>query len=129
MAFGAASTATAGVATATSPQVPAAPSASAEALARADRLLSEVGATAGYALWYGADDEDLLRAMVQQSNLQFVVVDTDPQRVARLQASLDQAQWYGNRVSVILSTPGALRSATVFRPGRARRQTAHSRTR
>ncbi len=76
-------------------------------------MLSEAGAADGYALWYGAEDEELLRAFVHRSQMQIVVVDEDPQRVG-VRQTFDQAQLYGKRVSVHLGTPRSFGAPPYF---------------
>ena len=82
---------------------------SAEAVARAEQLLS-AGDTAGYALWYGAEEEELLDAVVSRSTFaELVIVDPDPARVERLRRRYDQAGCYG-AVSVHVGEPQGFRA-------------------
>lgn len=66
-----------------------------EAVALAEQLLHS-GDTEGYALWYGAGDEELLDAVVSCSKFaELVIVDPDPARVDRLRRRYDAAGVYG----------------------------------
>ena len=69
-----------------------------EAQARAEQLLQTTGVREGYALWFGADDERLLEAVVLASDLHLVVVEADAARVAALRRRFDEAGLYGRRV-------------------------------
>lgn len=76
-----------------------------EQAARADALLGALGAREGYCLWFGADDEPLLEAVVTASQFHLVVVDGDAERVDRLRRRLDDAGLYGRRVAVVRGEP------------------------
>jgi outer membrane protein assembly factor BamB len=78
-----------------------------QAAERARRLLAAAEHPAGYALWFGVEDEQLLRAVVAAAgdDLQVVAVDPDANRVDRLRREFDAAGWYGRRVSVHVGTP------------------------
>jgi outer membrane protein assembly factor BamB len=77
-----------------------------EAAARRAKELLSVGASEGYAIWYGADDEALLDAVVAQSPfVELAIVDRDPLVVDRLRRRFDQAGLYG-KVTVHAATPG-----------------------
>ena len=76
-----------------------------DAAGRAERLLRQAGARDGYALWFQADDEPLLEAVLAASDLHVVVVDSDEERVARLRRRFDAAGWYGRRVAVHAGDP------------------------
>jgi outer membrane protein assembly factor BamB len=78
-----------------------------EAASRAERLLRQTEAREGYALWFEADDEPLLEAVLAASDLHVVVVDSDADRVARLRRRFDAAGWYGRRVAVHAGDPFA----------------------
>ena len=77
-----------------------APEPAAEIVTRAQQLVQRADAAEGYALWYGADNTDLLHAVLSQSKLRVVVVDPDEQHVNRLRAQCDAAGLYGSRVAI-----------------------------
>jgi len=81
----------------------------AEAASRAEHLLRQTEAREGYALWFQADDEPLLEAVLAASDLHVVVVDSDADRVARLRRRFDAADWYGRRVAIQAGDPLAFR--------------------
>ena len=87
---------------------------SADAVTRAEQLFN-AGDTAGYALWYGAEEEELLDAVVSRSTFaELVIVDPDPARVERLRGRYDQAGCYG-AVSVHVGEPQDFRPRTTSR--------------
>ena len=63
----------------------------ARANSRAERLLNTAGVREGYALWFGVDDDQLLKAVVAQSQLHVVAVERDDWKVASLRERLDRA--------------------------------------
>jgi len=78
----------------------------ADAAAVVTKLLAATEAE-GYALWYGASDEPLIRALAAQSPFsQLAIVDSNQQTVARLQQQIDAAGSYG-KVTVHHSQPEA----------------------
>lgn len=81
----------------------------AEAAKRAEQLLGQAETREGYALWFQADDEPLLEAVLAASDLHVVVVDSDAERVARLRRRFDAAGLYGRRVAVQAGDPLAFR--------------------
>ncbi len=73
-------------------------------LRRATEILA-AGEAQGYALWFGAADEELALAIAQLSPfVQLAIVDEDAQRVERLRQQIDRAGRYGT-VTVHHSTP------------------------
>ncbi len=65
------------------------------ALRRAQELL-DFGDATGYALWFGAEDEELLDAVVVNSTfVELSIVDADPARVERLRRRFDGTGHYG----------------------------------
>jgi len=77
----------------------------AEAVARAKELLTQAKASEGYALWFGLDDADLLKAVLSESKLHMVAVDPDAAKVAELRKQFDAAGLYGSRVAVHQGDP------------------------
>lgn len=75
-----------------------------EQLRRAAEILA-AGEGQGYALWFGAADEELTLAVAKLSPfVQLAIVDQDAQRVERLRQQIDHAGRYG-AVTVHHSTP------------------------
>jgi outer membrane protein assembly factor BamB len=66
----------------------------------AERMLELLGADRGYALVLGAEDGCLAYELARRSNLNVVVAESDPEKVATMRRMLDQAGYYGPRVSV-----------------------------
>jgi len=77
----------------------------AEAVTRAKELLTQAKAREGYALWFGLDDADLLKAVLSESKLHVVAVDPDVAIVAELRKQFDAAGLYGSRVAVHQGDP------------------------
>jgi len=71
----------------------------------AKHLLQTTGQTQGYAIWYGIDDPDRLEAIVTNSRLHVVAIDTDAEKVTRLRRRFDQAGLYGTRVTIHMGLP------------------------
>ncbi len=76
-----------------------------EALERAAAILEKAEARDGYALWFGADDRELLEAVVRQSRLQVVVADANAAKVEPLRHYFDACGLYGQRVVVHAADP------------------------
>jgi outer membrane protein assembly factor BamB len=75
----------------------------------AERILQS-GNSEGYAIWFGAEDESLLDALIEVSPFaELVIVDEDPARVDGLRRRLDAAGVYG-AVSVHQGTPREFRA-------------------
>ena len=68
----------------------------------ADKILATSGVRSGYAvlLSAGADDGGGIESLVRQSELQWVVFESDAQKCARLRQRLDAADLLGTRVAV-----------------------------
>ncbi len=81
-----------------------------EATTRAKRIIQQTGAREGYALWFGAEDVDLLEACLAATDLHVIVVDPDASRVDRLRRRLDAAGLYGRRVAACVGDPAAFPS-------------------
>ena len=61
--------------------------------------------SAGYALWFGVDDGQLLQAFLRQSQLHVVAVDPDAAKVHALRQSFAAAGLYGSRVALHIGDP------------------------
>ena len=85
------------------PAVPAvSPSAAdSRAAAQARRVIEASGVRQGYALMLGAADAELAVALVRQSDLEVVMLESDEDRIRRLRQRLDEAGVYGVRASVL----------------------------
>ncbi len=70
-----------------------------------DRLLTRIDEDAGYALMLGAGSGDLLRELINRSDLHVVVVESDAEIVRNLRDDLVSAGWYGRRAAVIEAEP------------------------
>ena len=109
------------------------PELSPEAATRAQQLIQSADAAEGYALWYGANDTNLLHAVLSRSKLRVDVVDPDVEHVNRLRFQLDSAGIYGSRVAVhvgdplsFLAPPYIANLIVIGRPWAARYATARS---
>lgn len=72
---------------------------------RAAAILEESDVHNGYCLAVGIGTGGLVRELARQSDLEIVVIDSDPQAVSRLRSELDRSGLYGTRVSVIVGDP------------------------
>ncbi len=91
------------------PPPPSASAAANPAAARiAEHLLLRSGVTRGYALVLGATDGSVVVELVRQSDLEIVVIESDPARVQNLRRLFDQAGIQGIRASVHSIEPGPL---------------------
>ncbi len=68
---------------------------------KVNRLLSRVGKTEGYGLIYGIEDGDLLAALALNSNLSFIGVDPDKNKIDKLRRRFDKMGLYGQRISLL----------------------------
>ena len=71
-----------------------------EATERATALLKQADGPEGYALWLSLDDRELLEAVLRQSKLQIVGLDSDAAKVAQLRRYFDARGLYGRRVAL-----------------------------
>jgi len=71
----------------------------------AKSLLEELGETDGYGLVLGAGSGDLLKALLAQSKLHLVVVESDAERVRNLRDELVAGNLYGRRAAVVEADP------------------------
>ena len=69
------------------------------------QLISRAAASDGYAIWYGADEIEFLSAILAESNLRVVVVESDQARVDELRRTFDGRGQYGRRITVHLGDP------------------------
>jgi hypothetical protein len=71
----------------------------------AERLLQNTGIRHGHALVLGLRDGRLVEELVHQSELSIIGVDADADKVSALRRRLDDAGWYGTRVSLLVANP------------------------
>jgi outer membrane protein assembly factor BamB len=76
---------------------PSTPTAGAVAAAR--NLLDRLDDRAGYGLVFGADDRDLIDALIAGSDMRLAVVDPDSKKVEALRRHYDALGLYGSRVT------------------------------
>ncbi len=84
---------------------PQPPQADAAMTARAKAILTAADAAEGYALCFGVEDGQLLEALLANSKLHFVAVDSDAAKVDRLRRRLDAAGLYGKRITLHVGDP------------------------
>jgi outer membrane protein assembly factor BamB len=72
--------------------------------ALAGELIDKAGADQGFVLYFGAPDVALLDALLQASQLQLVVVDSDAARVESLRRQYEAAGLYASRISLHVGT-------------------------
>ena len=71
---------------------------------RAAFILRQTGVNAGYALYYGLQDTELLLALAQSSELTFIALDPDAKRVAAMRRYFDQLGFPARRIHFLQST-------------------------
>lgn len=71
----------------------------------AKSLLHNIGATNGYALWFGEDNPARIAAVLGASKLRLVVVNQDAASVDRLRRTFDAVGLYGKRMTAHVGTP------------------------
>jgi len=71
----------------------------------AENIVEETNATAGYAYVYGADNKQLLQALVEQTSLHLIVIEPDEERVDALREYFDERGMYGQRIALICDEP------------------------
>jgi len=76
----------------------------------AKSLLQDVGSSDGYVLWFGAEDSNLIAAVLQASELRLVVVNKDAESVNRLRKKFDAVGLYGKRITAHVGTPKSFRA-------------------
>ena len=79
-------------------------------VAFAKQLVHRTSSSDGYALWYGNSDSHLVDGILDQSNLQLVVVDSDAGKVDHTRRYFDAAGMYGRRVTVHHGDPGSFQA-------------------
>ncbi|MHC4325637.1 MAG: outer membrane protein assembly factor BamB family protein, partial [Planctomycetota bacterium] len=67
---------------------------------KAKQILEMTGQKEGYCLLLGLGRGELLYQLISQSNLHIIALDPDAEKVALMRRKLDEAGFYGNRVSV-----------------------------
>lgn len=72
---------------------------------QAKAILAATHVRDGYALVLGIDQGRLVEQLALQSNLQLIVVDDNPTKVAAVRNRLDRMGLYGTRVSVLVGNP------------------------
>lgn len=77
----------------------------AAAVAKAKSMLAATAASEGYALWFGVDDGELLEAVLANSKLNIIAVETDVAKVDQLRRRLAAAGRYGSRATVHVGDP------------------------
>lgn len=77
----------------------------ADAAQCAQAILERCGAPAGYALFLGAGDGDLIESMAAASALHIVGVDADHEKIAKLRRRFDDAGLYGGRIALLTGAP------------------------
>ncbi|HDY88588.1 MAG TPA: hypothetical protein ENH82_10840, partial [bacterium] len=87
---------------------PAVTEPSSPATQKALSILDQTGVKRGYALYYGAVNGDLLEALVSNSELHIIVVDTDESKVDKLRRRFDTNGLYGTRIAVLKGDPFTL---------------------
>jgi len=71
---------------------------------RARQILNDTDIRAGYALVLGTGTGQLAEAIVRQSDLQVIGLDSDAAQVKRLRQRFDRAGLYGKRISILQGT-------------------------
>lgn len=72
---------------------------------QAAQILETSGVREGYGLVLGISTGRLVEELVRQSSLQLVVLDSDAAKIDRLRRRLDEAGWYGTRVTALVGDP------------------------
>jgi outer membrane protein assembly factor BamB len=67
---------------------------------KARQILKKTNEQEGYCLLLGVGTGELLYELLNQSNLHVIALDPDAEKVAAIRRKLDDAELYGNRVSV-----------------------------
>jgi len=102
-----------------------APVAAPERHAEAVELLRTAGVREGYALCYGVNDAEFLKALLKASDLHIIAVDSSAERVAALRRQLDVEGLRGDRLAVLpgdikhLKAPAYLAALTIVREPKA----------
>jgi outer membrane protein assembly factor BamB len=93
----------------THPWVPAAaPAQDLATQSRVSQMLKAAPSGDGYAVLWGIGDGRLLYELVRQTRMHVVVVEPNPERVARWRTKLTREDTYGTRVAIVPGRPGAV---------------------
>ena len=76
----------------------------------AESLIRDIGSRSGYVLWFGAADTGRIAAVLRQTELHIVVVDTESDHIDRLRRAFDAAGVYGSRISAHIGTPSSFQA-------------------
>ena len=79
-----------------------------EAIQEALSIIERTGVRAGYALYYGAGQSELLEALLSTSDLHIIATDVDAATVETLRRRFDTLGLYGKRVAVLQGAPSSL---------------------
>lgn len=79
-------------------------------------VLAGLDDRAGFGLVFGADDEELVNALLAESEMQITVVDPDAERVARLRQVYDERGVYGRRVTFHAGDPASFQAPPYVAP-------------
>jgi outer membrane protein assembly factor BamB len=115
-------------------RMPPSRKAPADAAQKARELIEETGADEGYAIVFGADDPDLLEALVVESNLNLVVFAADEEKLPALRRRFDDAGCYGERLHLLpgsvrdFAAPDFFASLMIVQPAAAEALRAHAET-
>ena len=82
--------------------------------AQARSMLKRAATTHGYALILGAADGQLIEALIAESQMHFLVIESDGELVARLRRRWDAAGLYGARVVIRHEAPPAFTPPPYF---------------
>jgi outer membrane protein assembly factor BamB len=69
--------------------------------ALANSIMQRTKADAGYGMIYGGANSDLIKGLVDNSDMHFIVVEPDATKIEMLRRRFDDADIYGSRVVVI----------------------------
>jgi outer membrane protein assembly factor BamB len=76
----------------------------------AKSLIRDMGSRSGYVLWFGATQTGRIAAVLRQTELRIVVVDSKSDHISRLRRTFDAAGLYGNRISAHVGTPSSFQA-------------------
>lgn len=71
----------------------------------ADTILEETGKTCGYAVVFGGHNSEMLKALVDKSDLHVIVLEESAENVAHLRKRFNKRGNYGSRIAVIHDDP------------------------
>jgi hypothetical protein len=67
---------------------------------KAKSILKVAGVKDGYCLVYDLEDGEIVKALAQNSNLNIIAVDPDPDKIDKLRRQLDAVGLYGKKITV-----------------------------